>query len=73
MRQIQRPRRLRISKADLFFLYCRNLGVERLTCTAEALALQKGLELLERVGCQNVVIESDSSELILAYNGTVEV
>ena len=40
---------------------------------AEALALQKGLQLLERLGCSSVVIESDSLELIKACNREIEI
>lgn len=37
------------------------------------MALLKGLDFLERLGCSNVVIESDSLELIQACNGTIEI
>jgi ribonuclease HI len=40
---------------------------------AEALALLRGLELLEQLGCASVVIESDSMELIHACNGEMEI
>jgi hypothetical protein len=36
-------------------------------CTAEAMAMLKGLVLVKQIGCQNVVIESDSC------NGTIEI
>jgi ribonuclease HI len=42
-------------------------------CTAEAMAMLKGLVLVEQIGCQKVVIESDSLELIQACNGTIEI
>jgi ribonuclease HI len=41
--------------------------------TAEALALLRGLEFLEELGCFSVIIESDSLDLIQACNGVVEV
>jgi ribonuclease HI len=41
--------------------------------TTEAIALQKGLQLIEDLGCSLVVIESDSLELVQAYNGVIEV
>jgi ribonuclease HI len=40
---------------------------------AEAKALLTGLEFLERLGISNVMIESDSLELIQACNGVIEV
>jgi ribonuclease HI len=44
-----------------------------LDATTEAIALQKGLQLIEDLGCSLVVIESDSLELVQAYNGVIEV
>jgi ribonuclease HI len=41
--------------------------------TAEAIALLRGLELLEQLGCSKVIIESDSLERIHACNGTIEI
>ena len=41
--------------------------------TAEAIALQRGLELLEDLGCQLVIVESDSLEIIQACNGVIEI
>ena len=41
--------------------------------TAEAIALQRGLELLEDLGCQSVIVESDSLEIIQACNGVNEI
>jgi ribonuclease HI len=41
--------------------------------TSEAIALLKGMELLEQIGCSRVVIESDSSQLADACNGTIEI
>jgi hypothetical protein len=38
-----------------------------------ALPLLKGLEFLERLGCNKVITESDSLELIQACNGAIEV
>ncbi|KAI4995506.1 hypothetical protein ZWY2020_035409 [Hordeum vulgare] len=40
---------------------------------AEAIALQKGLALIEQLECSSVIIETDSLELVQAYNGVVEV
>ena len=40
--------------------------------SAEALAMLKGLELLERLGCTNIIIEFDSLELINACKGEVD-
>uniref|UniRef100_A0A8R7NW91 RNase H type-1 domain-containing protein n=1 Tax=Triticum urartu TaxID=4572 RepID=A0A8R7NW91_TRIUA len=40
---------------------------------AEAIALQRGLELLEDLGCQPVIVESDSLEIIQACNGVIEI
>jgi ribonuclease HI len=37
------------------------------------MALLKGLEFLEKLGCSSVVVESDSLELIQACNGESEV
>jgi ribonuclease HI len=39
---------------------------------AEASALQKGLEFMEQLGIQSVVIKSNSLELIQACNAEVE-
>ena len=41
--------------------------------TAEALALQKGFMLIEQLGCSPVTIETDSLELVQAFNGVFEV
>ena len=41
--------------------------------TAKALALLKGLQFLESVGCSSVIIESDSLELIQVCNGEIAV
>jgi hypothetical protein len=41
--------------------------------TAEALALLKEVELLDRLGCSSVVVESDPLELIQACNGVIEI
>ena len=41
--------------------------------TAEATALQRGLKLVEQIGCNPVVIETDSMELCQAYNGEIEI
>jgi ribonuclease HI len=41
--------------------------------TAEAYALLKGLEFLDRIGCSSCYVESDSLELIRACNGEVEI
>jgi hypothetical protein len=37
------------------------------------MAMLKGLVLVKQIGCQNVVIESDSLELVQACNGTIEI
>ena len=41
--------------------------------TAEALALQKGFMLIEQLGCSPVTIETDSLELVQAYNGVIDI
>lgn len=40
--------------------------------SAEALAMLKGMELLERLGCSGVVVESDCLQLINACTGDTE-
>jgi ribonuclease HI len=40
---------------------------------AEATALLKGLEYLEKIGCSSAYVESDSLELIKACNGEIEI
>ena len=40
--------------------------------TAEAIALKKGLTLVENLGCLPVIVESDSLELVDAFNGVIE-
>jgi hypothetical protein len=40
--------------------------------TAEALALQKVLQLIEDIRCSPTTIESDSLELVQAFNGVIE-
>jgi ribonuclease HI len=40
--------------------------------SAEAMALKNGMLLLENIGCSPVVVESDSLELITAFNGEIE-
>jgi ribonuclease HI len=39
---------------------------------AEAYALLEGLQLIERVGCSPVTVETNSLELVQAFNGTTE-
>jgi len=41
--------------------------------TAEATALQKGLQLIKNLACAPVVIETHSLELVQAYNGVIEI
>ena len=41
--------------------------------TAEAMALQKALILIEQNGCSPTIIESDCLELCQAYHGLIEV
>ena len=41
--------------------------------SAEALALQRGLQLVHRLGCSKWIIESDCMEIIEACNGVTEV
>lgn len=41
--------------------------------TAEATTLQEGIKLVERVGCTSVIMESDSLELVQAFNGIAPV
>ena len=41
--------------------------------SAEAVALLKGIELLERLGCTHVTFESNSLELINACNGELDI
>ena len=41
--------------------------------TAEAVAIQRGLELVEGLGCHQVIVESDSLEVIQACNGVIEI
>jgi ribonuclease HI len=54
-------------------------GVSRVLCqildatTEEAIALQNGLQLIEGLGCALVVIETDSLELVQAYNGVIDI
>ena len=41
--------------------------------TAEAVAIQKGLDLVERLGCKRIIVESDSLEVIQACGGLIEI
>lgn len=41
--------------------------------TAEAVAIQRGLEMVEDLGCQQIIVESDSLEVIQACNGVIEI
>ena len=41
--------------------------------TSEALALKNGLSLIENLGCLPVILESDSLELVDAFNGNTEI
>jgi ribonuclease HI len=41
--------------------------------SAEAAARLHGLQLVERIGCSPVTIESDSMELVQAFNGEVQI
>jgi hypothetical protein len=41
--------------------------------TAEAYAMLKGLDFLDKIECSSCIIESDSLELILACNGEMEI
>ena len=41
--------------------------------TAEARAIQKGLEFVEYLGCTRLIVESDSLEVIQACNGLTEI
>ena len=49
------------------------LGCVLDAATAEAAALQKGMLLIERLGCSPTIIESDCLELCQAYNGVSEI
>jgi ribonuclease HI len=39
--------------------------------TTEAVALQRGLQFIEQIGCSSVIIESDSLQLVQAFNGVI--
>ena len=41
--------------------------------TAEAYAFLDGLKLVQSLGCSNIVLESDSLELVQACNGSTEI
>lgn len=41
--------------------------------TSEAVALQRGLSMVQDLGCTDVIMESDSLELIQSCNGIIEV
>ena len=41
--------------------------------TSEALALQRGLKLVDDLGCTPVTVEMDSLELVEAFNGVTEI
>ena len=41
--------------------------------TAKVTALQRGLQLIENLGCSSVIIETNSLELCQAFNGIIEV
>lgn len=41
--------------------------------TTEALGLLRELELLEKLDCSSVTVESDSMELVQACNGTIQI
>lgn len=41
--------------------------------TSEAIALKKGLELIEHLGCLPVILESDSMQLVVAFNNRIEI
>ena len=40
---------------------------------SEALAFKRGLQLVETLGCRPVLVESDSLQLVGAFNGVVEI
>ena len=41
--------------------------------TAESIAIKKGLDLVERLGCKRITVESDSLEVIKACRGLIEI
>ena len=41
--------------------------------TTEARALLKGLQLIEDLGCRPVVVESDSLQIVEAFNGVIDI
>ena len=41
--------------------------------TSEALALKKGLQFVETLGCRPVLVESDSLQLVDAFNRVIEI
>jgi ribonuclease HI len=41
--------------------------------TAEAVTFERGLQFFEQIGCSSVIIESDSLQLVQAFNGVVEI
>ena len=41
--------------------------------TAESIAIKKGLDLVERLGCKRITVESDSLEVIQACGGLIEI
>jgi ribonuclease HI len=41
--------------------------------SADAAALLHGLQLVERIGCSPVTIESDFMELVQAFNGEIQI
>jgi hypothetical protein len=45
--------------------------LENVLSVVEALALLRGLELVELLGCASVVVDFDSLELIQACNGII--
>jgi ribonuclease HI len=41
--------------------------------SAEAAALLQGLQLVDRIGCSPIIIESDSLEIVQAFKGEIEI
>jgi ribonuclease HI len=43
------------------------------TTTEAVVAFQRGLQFIEQIGCSPVIIESDSLQLVQAFNGVIEI
>jgi ribonuclease HI len=60
-----------IRNSDETFLAVSTIFLQNVasTATAEAMAMREGLVLANRLGCNGVIIESDSMEIVVSCSG----